>query len=236
VAFYSADWVWQVVLVLFTTFFVLLEGRMLARRVVAVFGPSSEVQEKAKEVLLEMATQVRTYLVWRTIINLGLAVVLGVFFQVMGLKQAWTWAILLAILNYIPYFGPVLASIPPLLDALTLDNPVVPIVITVVYWVVILIEGWLIVPLLMGPSMDLNATTVMLACLFWPLVWGPTGLFLAMPLMAAIKAVLHSMPEFRPWADLMSASEPEHKPELPTDMPKGQSNGQPSDTHITAAK
>ena len=44
------------------------------------------------------------------------------------------------------------------------------------FWIVIVIEGYLIVPMLMGRSMDLNATTVMLACLFWELVWpGMTG-------------------------------------------------------------
>jgi hypothetical protein len=51
--------------------------------------------------------------------------------------------------------------------------------------------------------MDLNATTVMLACLYWELVWGWTGLFLAMPLMAAVKTVCYHVPGWRPWANLM---------------------------------
>jgi hypothetical protein len=54
---------------------------------------------------------------------------------------------------------------------------------------------------------------VMLACLFWELVWGAPGLFLAMPLMAAIKTVLYHMPGMRPWANLMSTTEPD-TPEL----------------------
>lgn len=219
IASYSVNWMWQVVLIMFTTFFVMLEGKMLARRFVAIFGPSPDVQAAATEILLEVANQVRTYLVWRTIINLGLAVVIGVIFQIMGLSQAWTWAILLAILNYIPYFGPVLASIPPFLDAfVSTEHPAVPILAMIIYWVVILVEGWLIVPLLMGRNLDLNATTVMLACLFWPLVWGPTGLFLAMPIMAAIKAVLYSVPEWRPWANLMSSAEDDLPPEPPPDL------------------
>ena len=41
----------------------------------------------------------------------------------------------------------------------------------------------------------MNATTVMLACLFWELVWGSPGLFLAMPLMAAVKAICYHVPE-----------------------------------------
>ena len=35
-----------------------------------------------------------------------------------GLKQAWTWAVLLAILNYIPYLGPLIAGVFPFIDAL----------------------------------------------------------------------------------------------------------------------
>ena len=53
----TRDWTWEVVVILFTTFFVLLEGRMLARRAAAIFGPSKEVQDKVTEVLLEMAKQ-----------------------------------------------------------------------------------------------------------------------------------------------------------------------------------
>jgi len=154
-----------------------------------------------------MANQVRNYLVWRTIINLTLAVVMGSVYQVSGLSQAWTWAILLAILNYIPYLGPVLASVPPFLDAFIFNDPVTAVVITVIFWVVIVIEGYLIVPLVMGRNMDLNATTVMVACLFWDAVWGPTGLFLAMPIMAGVKAILNNVPEWRPWANLMSTNE-----------------------------
>ena len=48
-------------------------------------------------------------------------------------------------------------------------------------------------PVVMGRSMDLNATTVILACLFWDLVWGTPGLFLAMPIMAGVKAVCHAL-------------------------------------------
>jgi predicted PurR-regulated permease PerM len=218
VAKYSANWTWQVIVILFITFFVLLEGRMLARRAVAIFGPSPEVQDKATEVLFEMAKQVRTYLVWRTLINLVLAIVMGLVYQSCGLKQAWTWAILLAILNYIPYFGPVLASIPPFLDAFIFSEPEYAVIVTIIFWIVVVIEGYLVVPLVMGRNMDLNATTVMLACLFWELVWGTTGLFLAMPIMAGVKAILYNVPELRVWANLMSTHEdPETLPEPPSE-------------------
>jgi hypothetical protein len=61
----------------------------------------------------------------------------------------------------------------------------------------------------MGRPMQLNATTVLLACLFWHLVWGTPGLFLAMPLMAAVKAICANVPGWEAWANLMSTREPE---------------------------
>jgi AI-2 transport protein TqsA len=205
----TGNWTFELIVILVVTFFVLLEGQMLARRAAAIFGPSPEVQAKVTEVLLQMAEQVRNYLVSRTVINMGLALVMGTIYQALNLQQAWTWAILLLILNYIPYIGPILSCIPPFLDALIFADSLWPaIVVIVVFWVVVIIEGHLVVPMLMGRSMDLNATTVMLACLFWELVWpGMTGLFLAMPIMAGIKAILYNVPEWRPWAILMSSAD-----------------------------
>lgn len=204
---YGGGGLWNLIIILFTLLFLLLEGRMLTRRVVEVFGPSEEIKGKTLSVLKDMAQSVRTYLVWRTIINVGLAVVVGLVFQFAGLKQAWTWAVLLAILNYIPYLGPLIAGVFPFVDALLSTTPLGAFIIMVIYTIIIVLEGYLIVPLLMGRSMDLNATTVMLACLFWDLVWGMMGLFLAMPIMAGVKAICFHVPGWRPWANLMSADD-----------------------------
>jgi predicted PurR-regulated permease PerM len=212
VASYTGNWLLYWIIIMFTLLFLLLEGRMLARRTVEIFGPTQEMQAKAGQVLADMAHQVRTYLVWRTIINFALAIIMGVIYQLCGLSQAWTWAILLSILNYIPYLGPIVAGVPPFIDAFLSTSPAGAVTVAVLYWTIIIIEGYLVVPLLMGRSMHMNATTVMLACLFWDLVWGTMGLFLAMPIMAGIKAILWHIPEGRPWANLMSDSDETPQP------------------------
>jgi predicted PurR-regulated permease PerM len=205
VAKYVGTWIWQFVLILFIILFLLMEGRMLTRRVTEVFGPSAEIRAKVVETMTEMTTAVRTYLIWRTVINIALAIVVGLVYQAMGLHQAWTWALVVGILNYIPYLGPIIAGIPPILDAFVNVGPLAAVGVVVFFTAVVTIEGYLVVPLVMGRNMDLNATTVMLACLFWDLVWGTPGLFLAMPLMAAIKSICEHVPGWKPWANLMSA-------------------------------
>jgi predicted PurR-regulated permease PerM len=203
---------WESILIMFILLFLLLEGRMLSRRVVEIFGPGPAVQGKVVEALKEMAYQVRAYLVWRTIINVLMAALLGLIYQFLGLKLALTWALLTSVLWYIPYLGPIAAGIPPVIDAfISCPSPWIAVFILIFYIFWVAIEGYFVVPVVMGRSMEMNATTVMLACLFWERVWGATGLFLAMPLIAAVKAVCYHVPEWRPWANLMSSRE-EHPP------------------------
>jgi len=200
----AGAWLIQSVIILFILFFLLLEGEFLAGRIKAIFGRGTLTQGQVANALAGMAEAIQSYLVWRTIVNALLGLFLGLIYSLLGLHQPWTWALLTAVLCYVPYIGTIIAGIPPILDALMHVSPFVALVILVFYTVVVTVEGYLIVPLVMGRSMDLNATTVMIACLFWDLVWGIPGLFLAMPIMAGIRAVCLHTPGLRPWAFLMS--------------------------------
>ena len=201
---YGNSWLWQWVLIMFILLFLLVEGPMLTRRVVEIFGPSEEAQARALDALGAMAHHVRTYLVWRTVVNFGLALLVGTVYQTMGLRQPWTWAFITGVLCYVPYIGPLAAGIPPVIDAFITLGPQYAVAVIIFYTLVITLEGYVVVPVVMGRSMELNATTVMLACLFWERIWGLPGLFMAMPLMAAIKAICYNVPDWRPWANLMS--------------------------------
>ena len=56
----------------------------------------------------------------------------------------------------------------------------------------------------MGRSLDLNGTTVLIACLFWGYLWGLVGLILAMPITVSMKLIFQTVPELNRWAELMS--------------------------------
>ncbi len=199
-------WLWQSILIVFILLFLLLEGDVLARQIREIFGNSSVMRGKVTSVLKQMAESVRAYLVWRTIVNCGLGIFLGVVYQLVGLHQPWTWALITVIFCYVPYLGTILAGIPPVLDAFIYTSPILALVILLLYAGVVTFEGYIIVPVVMGRSMDLNATTVMLACLFWDLVWGTPGLFLAMPLMAGLRSVCMHVEGWEAWGKLMSTS------------------------------
>jgi predicted PurR-regulated permease PerM len=229
-SWYANNWIWQWILIMFLLLFMLLEGPILTRRVVEIFGPSEEAMGHALRALGEMALQVRTYLVWRTIINFALALVVGLVYQWMGLRQPWTWAIFTAVLCYIPYLGPLAAGIFPIVYAFITVSPFRSLEVLLFYLIIITLEGYVIVPVVMGRSMELNATSVILACMFWELLWGLPGLFLAMPLMAAIKAICENVPDWQPWANLMStrATAPERPKEPAVPIANNSSNLEPT--------
>jgi AI-2 transport protein TqsA len=228
----------EAVLVLFILLFLLVEGQMLSDKVRNIFGPAADVQRQVSAAFREMAESVRNYLVWRTIVNIGLGVLLGAVYRVCGLKQPVLWALLTVILCYIPYLGTIAAGVMPTLDALLNVDPLVAFGLLAFYVIVVTVEGYIIVPWVMGRGMDLNATTVLISCLFWYLVWGTAGLFLAMPLMAAIKAICLQVPGWEAFGHLMG-SEPaadEDVVKLATAGPPGGGgvNGEAKPTHPTA--
>lgn len=230
----------QGVLIIFILLFLMLEGDMLASKIRAIFGVEGDVQTRVSGALGEMAEAVRKYLVWRTIVNIGLALVLGAVYHAIGLRQATLWALLTAIFCYVPYIGTIAAGIPPVLDCLISVGAGPALGILIFYIGVVTFEGYIIVPWVMGRSMDLNATTVLMACLFWDLVWGTAGLFLAMPLMAAVKAVCLQVEGWKAWGELMS-SDPGMPAEYYTDekyrhqmdtLMKVDPNGDTSNGHL----
>lgn len=200
----GVTWFFQTVVILFILLFLLLEGDFLAARIKDLFGQNVLIQTQVAKALAEMAVAMRSYLIWRTIVNFALGIFLGIVYSICELRQPWTWALFTAVLCYVPYIGTLIAGIPPLVDALIHVNPWIAVMLLVIYTLVVTIEGYVIVPWVMGHSMELNATTVMISCLYWDLIWGTTGLFLAMPIMAGIRAICANVEGWQPVASLMS--------------------------------
>ncbi len=198
----------ELLLILFIVLFLLMEAEILAKKVRAIFGSAGDTQTRVTKALAAIARSIRTYLYWRTLVNFGLAVFLGVIYRSLGLEQYALWGVVTFVFTYVPYIGTVAAGILPVLEAMMLGLPVTALFITVFYAGVVTFEGYIIIPLVMGRSMDLNATTVMVACLYWHLVWGIAGLFLAMPLMAVLKEVLLHVDGWSPYGDLLSSEDP----------------------------
>jgi predicted PurR-regulated permease PerM len=111
--------------------------------------------------------------------------------------------------NFIPYVGQVIGGALPTLIALGHSGSIGDaLIVAAVYLAVVGVEGYVVTPYVLGRSLDLNGTTVLIACLFWGFLWGLLGLILAMPITVTMKIVFQNVPELNRWAELMSGHLP----------------------------
>ena len=205
---YLADitgWMAQGFIILILVLFLLAESEMLTPKAVRFFAPAPGEARAAQETFRTLTRQVRAYLAARTIINLGMGLVLALAFKLEGLNFPLALGLFAAVTNYVPYVGQVIGGAAAVLVALgQFETMGDALIVASIYLAVVTVEGYVVTPYVMGRSLDLNGTTVLIACLFWGFLWGLVGLILAMPITVSMKLVFQHVPELHRWAELMS--------------------------------
>ena len=195
----------QGLVVLILVLFLLAESDMLIPKVIRFFAATPGDAAAAAGTLANLTRQVRTYLVARTLINLGLGLVIALAFWALKVRFAFALGAFAAFANFIPYLGQILGgSLPSLITLGHTGSIGDALIVAAVYLAVVGIEGYIVTPYILGRSLDMNGTTVLIACLFWGFLWGLVGLILAMPITVTLKLVCQSIPELNRWAELMS--------------------------------
>lgn len=195
----------QSFIVLVLVIFLLIESEMLTTKVLRFFDQTPESARRARLILEQTTRKIRAYLIARTIINLGVGVVVAFGLWLLGINFAILLGLFAAVTNYVPYIGQLAGGALPTLIALGQTGSLGDgLIVAAMYLAVLGIDGYIITPLAMGKSLDLNGTTVLIACLFWGYIWGLAGLILAMPITVSIKLVCQTVPELNGWAELMS--------------------------------
>ncbi|HIP50392.1 MAG TPA: AI-2E family transporter [Candidatus Pacebacteria bacterium] len=110
----------------------------------------------------------------------------------LGVPYAPVLAIIGGLLEIIPYFGPIVASMPAILFG-TMEDPVIGIMVAVAYFVINLIENHFLVPKIMNKAVGLNPVLIILALLIGGKIAGVVGIFLAVPIAGAIGLFIKDM-------------------------------------------
>ncbi|MCH1495060.1 MAG: AI-2E family transporter [Rubripirellula sp.] len=162
--------------------------------------------DKSHQTVQEINKQVRTYLSLKTVISIFTGFSFGLALHLFGVPMAFTFGVLAFLLNFVPNVGPIAASLLPVpLIVFAPDATILWMVsVLVVINVIQLISGNVVEPKLMGESSDLHPVTILLALMFWGVMWGVIGMFLATPITAAIRIVLERLEQTRPIALLMA--------------------------------
>lgn len=189
----------QGILFLGALIFYMIYHKQIKNRSVLVL-PGREARLTALRIYADIERNTTVYFGTFTIVNLGLGLTTTVLAYVVGLPNPMLWGVLAAVLNYIPYIGPVITTaVLFLIGLFTFPTTSEALVAPLVYIAMTTIEGHFITPALMGRRMTLNPFAVFLAIGFWTWMWGPIGAFVAVPiLMTTIVTFRHLFPEDLP--------------------------------------
>jgi AI-2 transport protein TqsA len=159
----------------------------------------------------EIDQQIRSYLALKTVISIFTGLAFGVTLRLFGVPMALTFGVLAFLLNFVPNVGPLVASLLPVpLIILNPEGSIMWMVATIsVSSAIQAISGNVIEPRIMGSSSDLHPVTILVALMFWGMMWGIIGMFLAVPVTAALKILLQRIESTKPIADLMAGRWPE---------------------------
>jgi len=127
----------------------------------------------------------------------------------MGVDLALVFGVMAFLLNFIPSVGSIIATLLPMPLALVQFDSWLPITLVLVLpGTVQFTIGNVVEPLVMGEGLDLHPVTVLLALVFWGLLWGVVGMLLAAPMTAVLRIVLGRLEITRPLAELLAGRLP----------------------------
>lgn len=151
-------------------------------------------QDKHQHELTQLFDQgmqsVVLYLGIRTLMGGIGGIVVWITLSLYHLQFAFEWAVIVFFLNYIPIVGSFLSTIPPLIQCVVFSGVHDALVILVLFVLTTIVMGCFIEPLLVGRKLALSLTLQMLSLLFWPILFGAAGVFLAIPLTVMTKSLL----------------------------------------------
>lgn len=183
----------------FLVYFFLTWKSHLRRSAVAVV--SGENRVVAERTLDGITRMIHGFVVGNVIIGLILSVFSALFFWAMKLPYAIFLGPMSGFLSLVPYFGVVLALVPPMIVGLTQYTTTLGPLMMLMAGVVILhlVALNVLYPKIVGSRVHLNPVIVTLSIMFWGWLWGGMGLILAVPITAAMKAICDNISALRPY-------------------------------------
>lgn len=164
------------------------EGRILAIKLAG--GPDFTS-------MMQSVSDIQKYLGIKTAISLGAGICVGIWCWALGLKYPFLWAIIAFLFHFIPAVGAWIASVPAIIDGLVQNGWGTAFGVALGYCVINVAFDSFLQPTLLGRRFGMSTLVIVLSVVFWGWLWGPVGMFLAVPLTMVFKVLLDNSVEFR---------------------------------------
>jgi predicted PurR-regulated permease PerM len=180
----------QMLFALLVIFFFLAGWTRMRKRTITSRGSFDGAMTTAR-VIQQVVDATSTYLGTITVVNIGMGLIVALVLHLIGMPTPLMWGGIVALLNYIPYLGPLAATVLLALGGLmAFPDPWAAFLPALLYVGINLIEANIITPTVVGRRLTINPLLILLALSFWAWVWGTTGALLAVPLLIILRTIL----------------------------------------------
>lgn len=189
-AFATPTVVLEVLLTLLMTFF-MIEARVRLRRHLlfdrADFGSSI----KAARVVREVQDRVAAYILTVSLINAGVGVIVACGAWLLGVEAPIMWGGLAALLNFLPYIGPLaMVGILSLFGIATSETILLGLIPAAAYLGLHTVESNIVTPSILGARFTMNPVMILIALSYFSWIWGVAGALLSVPILLMITAFI----------------------------------------------
>jgi predicted PurR-regulated permease PerM len=196
------NWVVVLLLVPFYIFIILYYQPLLMEFIHRLFAKSNQTQ--LSEIVLQIKSVIQLYLKGLVVETIIVAAMQITTLWILGIEYAILLGIIGALLNLIPYIGGLVAVALPMMVALvTKSTAWYAFYIMVIYYIIQLIDNNYIVPVIVSSKVKINALFSIIVVIAGNALWGISGMFLAIPLLAIIKIIFDHIESLKPWGFLL---------------------------------
>ncbi len=198
-------------LVIVFTFFMLLQREDLRNRLIRLTGRGHlNLMTQAMD---EAGNRVSRYFQLQLLVNICYGSIIFTGLHFIGLPHAMLWGALAGLLRFIPYIGaPIAALLPTLLSMAVFNGWEHTLIIMAMFFCVEVTTANFLEPHLYGKHTGLSSLAILVAAVFWTLIWGPIGLILSVPLTVCLVVVGAHVPNLE-FLKVLLGDEPVMRPE-----------------------
>jgi predicted PurR-regulated permease PerM len=197
-------------LIVVVVIFMLIEREDLRDRFIRLVGAGD--LHRTTEALQDAGSRVGRYLLMQLVVNTTYAIPISLGLWLLGVPNALLWGLLTLVLRFVPYIGPAIGMILPMMVAFAVLPGWAPLLWTAALFLgVELFSNNVMEPWLYGSRTGVSPLAIIVAAIFWSWLWGPIGLVLSTPLTVCLAVLGRHVPQFE-FFDVMFSNNPVLEP------------------------
>jgi predicted PurR-regulated permease PerM len=181
-------------MVVIFTIFMLLKREDLRNRLLRLAGIGQ--LNRMTQAIDDASRRISRYLLMQFLVNAGLGTLFGFGLYLIGVPYAALWGVVAAILRIVPFVGTLVAATMPIaLSLAAFDGWHRPLLVFLLVAGLELIVANFVEPWLYGAHVGISSLALLVAAVFWAVLWGPAGLILSTPLTVCVVVLGRYVPQ-----------------------------------------